>query len=256
MYADGKFTTITIPSGYSLYTIEVAGKGVFTVYENEEPVTFQMADNETMTPAKVYRICYKQKAETVNVRVSGVNIDWAYMSSCYYFNKKSKSVKNTVVVTESVYGNFDLDKGITFPATPGENPEPEPENPIGLLGGGDQFVDFYLMKKEGTNENITSISEFNYNESYLGYISFPHVTNIDGEINLETLTSLKYVQLGTLNNPVTWTNPILKAPFPTGFEVVIYTQGAIPFDIEISPASAVEFVKIKFKDSELEVTDG
>lgn len=256
LYADGKFTTITIPSGYSLYTIEVAGKGTFTVYENEEPVTFQMADNETMTPAKVYRICYKQKAETVNVRVSGVNISWAYMSSCYYFTKKTKSVKNTVVVTESVYGNFDFDKGITFPATPGENPEPEPENPIGLLGGGDEFVDFYSMKKEGTNENITSVSEFNYANSNLTYISFPHVTNIVGEINLEKLTGLKYVQLGTLNNPVTWTNPILKAPFPTGFEVVIYTQGAIPFDIEISPASAVEFINIKFKDSELEVIDG
>ena len=256
LYADGKFTTITIPSGYSLYTIEVAGKGTFTVYENEEPVTFQMADNETMTPAKVYRICYKQKAETVNVRVSGVNISWAYMSSCYYFTKKTQNVKNTVVVTESVYGNFDLDKGITIPATPGENPEPEPENPIGLLGGQGEFVDFYSMKKEGTNENITFVSEFNYENSNLTYISFPHVTNIVGEINLEKLTGLKYVQLGTLNNPVTWTNPILKAPFPTGFEVVIYTQGAIPFDIEISPASAVNFVNIKFKDSELEVADG
>ena len=61
MYADGKFTTITIPSGYSFYTIEVAGKGTFTVYENEEPVTFQMADNNTITPAKVYKYAINKK---------------------------------------------------------------------------------------------------------------------------------------------------------------------------------------------------
>ncbi|BBA51649.1 hypothetical protein FV113G1_19990 [Fusobacterium varium] len=253
LYADGKFTTITIPSGYSLYTIEVAGKGTFTVYENEEPVTFQMADNETMTPAKVYRICYKQKAETVNVRVSGVNISWAYMSSCYYFTKKTKSVKNTVVVTESVYGNFDLDKGITFPATPGENPEPEPENPIGLLGFGKSFIDFYSMKKEGTQENITSISEFNYNEAKTTYLSFPHVVNIDGEINIENEKWIKYLQLGTLNNPVVWINPKLKVyQYIGSLNLTIFTEGAIPFEIEIIPESATSKVQINFKDSEVD----
>ena len=35
LYLNGKFTTITIPSGYCLYTIEVSGKGTFTLYENE-----------------------------------------------------------------------------------------------------------------------------------------------------------------------------------------------------------------------------
>lgn len=255
LYADGKFTTITIPSGYSLYTIEVAGKGTFTVYENEEPVTFQMADNNTMTPAKVYRICYKQKAETVNVRVSGVNISWAYMSSCYYFTKKTKSVKNTVVVTESVYGNFDFDKGITFPATPGENPEPEPENPIGLLGFINSFVDFYSMKKEGTNENINSLTEFNYNDkslNYLSYLSFPHVTNIDGEINIEAKKWIRYFQLGTLNNPVIWTNPKLKVYQYGALDLTIFTEGALPFEIEIIPESAASSVKINFKNSQLE----
>lgn len=253
LYADGKFTTITVPSGYCLYTIEVAGNKVFTVYENEEPVTFEMADENTMTPGKIYRICYKQKAETVNIRVSGVNIAWAYMSSCYYFTKKTQNVKNTVVVTESVYGNFDTDKGITFPATPGENPNPEPQNPIGLLGGGDEFVDFYSMKKEGTNENVTSVTEFDYNDSYLAYISFPYVTNINGEINLENLSDLRYVQLGTLNNSVTWNSPRLKVHQYWGsFNLVIYTEGAIPFEIEIEPESAVSRIKIEFKDSQLE----
>ncbi|CAK7007096.1 hypothetical protein [Fusobacterium varium] len=255
LYADGKFTTITIPSGYSLYTIEVAGKGTFTVYENEEPVTFQMADNNTMTPAKVYRICYKQKAETVNVRVSGVNISWAYMSSCYYFTKKTQSVKNTVVVTESVYGNFDTDKGITFPATPGEPPIPQIPA-IGLLGYNDCFMDFYSMKKEGTNKNVTSLSEFTFSDSSstrkTTHVSFPHVTNLNGEINLENTRYLSYLQLGTLNNPVVWENPKLKLFIfhYLDLNLTIYTKGAVPFEIEITPEYSASKVKINFKDSE------
>ena len=255
LYADGKFTTITIPSGYSFYTIEVAGKGMFTVYENEEPVTFQMVDNNTMTPAKVYRICYKQKAETVNVRVSGVNISWAYMSSCYYFTKKTKSVKNTVVVTESVYGNFDFDKGITIPATSGENPEPEPENSIGILGIKDVLIDFYSMKKEGTQENITFISEFNINSTDFTHVSFPHVTNLSGEINLEKNQYLKYLQLGTSNNPVVWENPSIKLPkinYAFDINTTIYTEGAIPFIVGVIPEVQTSRVKLNFKDSDLE----
>jgi|GEM_PF-2225590 len=256
LYADGKFTTITVPSGYCLYTIEVAGNKVFTVYENEEPVTFEMADNETRTPAKVYRICYKQKAETVNVRVSGVNISWAYMSSCYYFTKKTQNVKNTVVVTESVYGNFDTDKGITFPATPGEPPIPEIPA-IGLLGYNNCFMDFYSMKKEGTNENITSLSEFTFSDSsYLSgttHVSFPHVSSLNGEINLENNQYLSYLQLGTLNNPIAWKNPQLKLHIwhnPT-LNLTIFTKEAIPFEIEIIPESMASKVQINFKDSEV-----
>lgn len=246
LYVDGKFTPITIPSGYSLYTIEVVGKGIFTVYENEEPVTFEVDGI-----GKVYRICYKQKAESVNIRVSGVNISRAYMSSCYYFIKKTQNVKNTIVVTESVYGNFDTDKGITFPATPGENPNPEPENPIGLLGFLNSFVDFYSMKKEGTQENITSLSEFNYSEINATYLSFPHVVNIDGEINIESIQQIRYLQVGTLNNPVIWTNPKLKVYQFVSLNLTIFTEGAIPFEIEIVPESAASKVQINFKDSEV-----
>ena len=246
LYADGKFTTITIPSGYCLYTIEVAGDKL-TIYENEEPVTFEIPFD---TQAKIYRICYKQKAETVDIRVSGANIYSAYMSSCYYFTKKTQSIKNTVVVTESVYGNFDTDKGITFPATPGENPNPEPKEAIGLLGFINSFVDFYSMKKEGTQENITSLSEFNYNEINTTYLSFPHVINIDGEINIENLQRIKYLQLGTLNNPVIWTYPKLKISPWFSLNLTIFTEGAIPFEIEIDPESAASMVQINFKDSE------
>lgn len=252
LYADGKFTTITIPSGYSLYTIEVAGKGTFTVYENEEPVTFQMADNETMTPAKVYRICYKQKAETVNIRVSGVNISWAYISSCYYFTKKTKSVKNTVVVTESVYGNFDLDKGITFPATQGETPPIE--NPIGLLGFGNTIMQFYSMKKEGSEEDVTSITDFNYNNenfNNLSFLSFPHVINLEGEINVESVPYLKYLQLGTSNNAVAWTTPSLKvnAALYNNLNFTIFTEEGIPFEIEIIPTEVSSHVQFNFEVS-------
>lgn len=251
LYVDGKFTTITIPSGYGFYTIEVAGHGVFTVYENEEPVTF-----EVNGMGKVYNICYKQKAETVKIRVSGVNISWAYMSSCYYFTKKTQSIKNTVVVTESVYGNFDTDKGITFPATPGENPNPE-KPAIGLLGYNDCFMDFYSMKKEGTNENVTSLSEFTFNDSsYLSrttHVSFPHVSSLNEEINLENNQYLSYLQLGTLNNPIVWKNLQLKLYIwhnPT-LNLTIFTKEAIPFEIEIIPESMASKVQINFKDSEV-----
>ena len=256
LYMNGKFTIITIPSGYSFYTIEASGKGTFTIYENEEPVTFELNGI-----SKVFHTCYKQKAETVNIRVSGVNIKWAHMSSCYYFTKKTKSVKNTVVVTESVYGNFDTDKGITFPATPEGNPNPEPENPIGLLGFKDIIIEFYSMKKEG--KNIASLTEFNYSDKSLenlSHLSFPHVMNIDGEINIEAFEALyyntkclKYLQLGTLNNPITWTNPSLKMKSSqyNDLDFIIYTKRGISFEIEIIPEDMESKVRINFKDSEV-----
>ncbi|RHG37057.1 hypothetical protein DW261_03985 [Fusobacterium varium] len=251
LYLNGKFTTITIPSGYCLYTIEVSGKGTFTLYENEEPVTFEL-----FGISKIYIICYKQKSETVKIRVSGLNISWAFMSSCYYFTKKTQNVKNTVVVTESVYGNFDTDKGITFPATPGEPPIPQIPA-IGLLGYNDCFMDFYSMKKEGTNKNVASLSEFTFSDSSsirkTTHVSFPHVISLNGEINLENTRYLSYLQLGTLNNPVVWENPKLKLFIfhHPDLNLTIYTKGAVPFEIEITPEYSASKVKINFKDSEV-----
>lgn len=251
LYVDGKFTPITIPSGYSLYTIEVVGKGIFTVYENEEPVTFEVDGI-----GKVYRICYKQKAESVNIRVSGVNISRAYMSSCYYFIKKTQNVKNTVVVTESVYGNFDTDKGITFPATPGEPPSPQIPA-IGLLGYNNCIMDFYSMKKVGTDENVSSLSEFSFSDSSslskTTHVSFPHVISLSEEINIENSRYLNYLQLGTLNNPVVWENPQLKLYiwYNTTLNLTIFTEGAVPFEIEIIPESVASKIEINFKDSEV-----
>ena len=108
------------------------------------------------------------------------------------------------------------------------------------------------MKKEGTNENITSLSEFNYSEINATYLSFPHVVNIDGEINIESIQQIRYLQLGTLNNPVIWTNPKLKVYQFVSLNLTIFTEGAIPFKIEIVPESAASKVQINFKDSEVE----
>ncbi|MDU1912263.1 hypothetical protein [Fusobacterium sp.] len=247
LYADGKFTTITIPSGYSLYTIEVAGKGIFTVYENEEPVTFQMADNETITPAKVYRICYKQKAETVNIRVSGVNISWAYMSSCYYFERTERNVKNTVVVTEGIYGNSNMGNGLTIPATPGEKPGPSIYPVIGKLGMNGNIFNFYSMTKVTDNTNVENIEDFDLSLMQgLTHLSYPYVTALKGPIFMNG-RGIKYIQLGSNKNPVIWsegsgwvTDPTLYIDEDNYNTVIltIYTEGGLAFPIKKYPSTA------------------
>lgn len=240
LYIDGKFTTITIPSGYGFYTIEVAGKGIFTVYENEEPVTFQMADNDTMTPAKVYRICYKQKAESVNVRVSGVNISWAYMSSCYYFTRSERNVKNTVVVTEEVYGNTNMGDGLTILATQGEDSGPSLYPVIGRIGLGGNIFNFYSMTKIEDNSNIERIEDFKHNSNTrLTHLSYPHAVNLEGNISVAQ-TTLKYIQLGCTSNPVTWDNAAFYLS-GTNYNTVIlniYTDGGLTFPINKYPVTA------------------
>ena len=238
LYVNGKFTTITIPSGYSFYTIEVAGKGTFTVYENEEPVTFQMADNGTMTPAKVYRICYKQKAETVNIRVSGVNISWAYMSSCYYFERTERNVKNTVVVTEGVYGNSNMGNGLTIPATPGENPGPSIYPVIGKLGMNGNIFNFYSMTKVEDKSNIENIADFDYKHiPKLTHLSFPHITTLNGYIQLDDYGTsyIKYIQFGSEGNPVLWEGEAKTKLNDYNYNTInftIYTEGGLTFPIE------------------------
>lgn len=240
LYIDGKFTTINIPSGYSLYTIEVAGKGIFTVYENEEVITFQMADNDTITPAKVYRICYKQKAESVNVRVSGVNISWAYMSSCYYFTRAERNVKNTVVVTEEVYGNSNMGDGLTILATPGENPGPSIYPVIGKFGMKGNIFNFYSMTKIEDNSNINKIEDFNYNNiTGLTHLSYPHVVDLEGSVSVSQAT-LKYIQLGCVANPVIWNNAAFYVN-STNYNTIIlkiYTEEGLTFPINKYPVTA------------------
>ena len=234
LYADGKFTIITIPSGYGFYTIEVAGHGVFTVYENEEPVTF-----EVNGIGKVYRICYKQKAETVKIRVSGVNISWAYMSSCYYFERTERNVKNTVVVTEGVYGNSNMGNGLTIAATPGENPGPSIYPVIGKLGMNGNIFNFYSMTKVIDNSNIENIGEFKYNNlSGLTHLSYPHVTTLDGTVYIEG-TTLKYFQLGIENNPVVWDRALFYVDSSNYNTVIltIYTEEGMTFPITKYPST-------------------
>lgn len=233
LYADGKFTTRTIPSGYGFYTIEVSGHGVFTVYENEEPVTF-----EVNGIGKVYRICYKQKAETVKIRVSGVNISWAYMSSCYYFERTERNVKNTVVVTEGVYGNSNMGNGLTIPATPGENPGPSIYPVIGKLGMNGNIFNFYSMTKVEDKSNIEKMEDFDYQRiSELTHLSFPHVTRLNGYIQLDNYGTsyIKYIQFGSEGNPVLWEGEAKTKLNDYNYNTInftIYTEGGLTFPIE------------------------
>lgn len=241
LYTDGKFTTRTIPSGYGFYTIEVSGHGIFTVYENEEPVTF-----EVNGIGKVYRICYKQKAETVKIRVSGVNISWAYMSSCYYFERTERNVKNTVVVTEGVYGNSNMGNGLTIPATPGENPGPSIYPVIGKLGMNGNIFNFYSMTKVADNTNVENIGYFDY-KMILGltHLSFPHVTALKGTTIIDGYVgiaqNIKYIQFGSNGNPVVWEeNPTLYINEKNYNTVIltIYTEGGLAFPIKKYPSTA------------------
>lgn len=233
LYADGKFTTITIPSGYGFYTIEVSGHGIFTVYENEEPVTF-----EVNGIGKVYRICYKQKAETVKIRVSGVNISWAYMSSCYYFERTERNVKNTVVVTEGVYGNSNMGNGLTIPATPGENPGPSIYPVIGKLGMNGNIFNFYSMTKVEDKSNIEKMEDFDYQHiSGLTHLSFPHVTTLNGYIQLDDYGTryIKYIQFGSEGTPVLWEGEAKTKLNDYNYNTInftIYTEGGLTFPIE------------------------
>lgn len=236
LYKDGKFTVYNIPSGNVTYIVEGAGKGTITIYENEEP--YETKVNSTIsTPFLLRRHYYNPDVDSTTIRISGVNLNYAYITSAIYYRKETANpTGNTTYVVENL-NNYTFSTE-TKPSTVLDN-----DNSCCLIGWKGYVCKVNKVTRSGSISNDAAETLCNYSQgmmigkdrdnSFIEYYALPYLGEIPKDYNFANFPNIKRIQLGSKGYPVS-TSVARTIQLPNvRTKLVIYTAGGAPLNITI-----------------------